>query len=54
MPNSVISVNLTPIFEWYVVRCGSKNGYQEDMCLEEIGLRAQIIITISKFNSQHN
>ena len=33
-------------FEWYVVGCGSKNGYQKDVCLKEIGLRAQNMITI--------
>jgi hypothetical protein len=26
----------TPIFEWYMVWCGSKNVYQEDMWSEEI------------------
>jgi hypothetical protein len=35
-----------PIFERYVVWCGSKNGYQEDMYLIEIGLHAQNIITL--------
>jgi hypothetical protein len=24
-----------PIFEWYVVMCGSKNWHQKDMCLKE-------------------
>ena len=28
-----------------VVRCGSKNGHQENMCLEEIGLRNQFFFT---------
>jgi hypothetical protein len=28
MPNLVSGLNRTPIFEWYVVRCGSKNGCQ--------------------------
>ena len=27
-----IAINWTPIFEWYVVRCGSKNGHQKNMC----------------------
>ena len=26
---------------WYVVRCGSMNRHQQDICLKEIGLRAQ-------------
>ena len=30
----------------YVVRCGFKNGYQKDMCLKEIELRAQNVVTI--------
>ena len=41
MPNSVTHLIWTPIFEWYVARCGSKNGYKKDMCLKEIALRAQ-------------
>ena len=32
--------------ECWVVRCGSKKGYQEDMCFEEIGLHAQNMLTI--------
>ena len=43
MPNSVTHRNWTPIFEWYVIRCGSKNKYQKYTCLKEMGLRAQII-----------
>jgi hypothetical protein len=33
----------TPIFELYVLWWGSKNGYQKDMSLREIGLPAKII-----------
>jgi hypothetical protein len=29
VPNSVTHLNQIPIFEWCVVRCGSKNGYQK-------------------------
>jgi hypothetical protein len=36
----------TPRFEWYVVRCGSKNKHQKDVCLEDIELRAQDMIGI--------
>jgi hypothetical protein len=37
----------TPIIiEWYIVRCGSKNGYQKHMCLKVIGLFDQNILTI--------
>ena len=30
-PNSVTYLKLAPIFEWRVVRCGSKYGHQKDM-----------------------
>ena len=41
----------TPIFEWFMgrslVRCESKNRHKKGiMCLEEIGLRAQNLLTI--------
>ena len=36
-----IGLNTTLVFEWFVVECGSKNGYQK-----EIGLDAQNLITI--------
>ena len=38
--NFVTSLNRTTIYEWYVVMCDYKNGYQKYMCLEEIGLLA--------------
>ena len=38
--NSLIDLNGTPIFEWHVVRCGSKMDTKKT-CLEEIGLRVQ-------------
>jgi hypothetical protein len=31
VPKSNTTIICTPIFEWYVVRCGSKNNYQKDM-----------------------
>ena len=47
MPKSVTCSHRAPIFEWYLVRCCSKNGYIKDVCLKEIGLHAQnMIITI--------
>jgi hypothetical protein len=27
-------------FEWYVVQCGFKNGYRQEICVKEIGLYA--------------
>ena len=47
MPNSVTSLNQTPIFEWYVVRRGSNVEYQKGIiCLEEIGLCVHNMIII--------
>ena len=47
IPDSNTTIIWTPIFEWYVVRCGFKNRYQKGiMCLKEIGLRAQNMISI--------
>jgi hypothetical protein len=38
--------NTVPMFECYVIWCGSKNIYQKDMCLKVSGLCAQNMITI--------
>lgn len=46
MPNADTYLNQPPIFEWYVVTCGCKNGHQIDICSEEIGLRAQHLVTV--------
>ena len=45
-PNLVSFLNQTPIFEWYMVRCGTKNGYIKDMYSKEIGLIAHNMIAI--------
>lgn len=37
------------MFEWYVLICGSKIGYQKDMCMTKIGLRPQNMTTIPKW-----
>ena len=34
--NSVTSLNRTPMFEWYVVWYGSKNGYQKTCVLKRL------------------
>ena len=34
------------MFEWYVVWCNCKDGYQKDVGFEEIGLHVQNVITI--------
>jgi len=43
----------TPIFEWCVVRYGSKNGHQKDMCCKEIGLCSKFV-NYSRRSSQNN
>ena len=46
-PNLVAHLNWTPIIEWHVVRCGSKNIHQKDVtCFEQTGLFAQNLLTI--------
>jgi hypothetical protein len=45
-PSSVTFVIYTLIFQWCVVKCGSKNIHQKAMCFKEIGLRAKNMITI--------
>ena len=45
-PNFNTRIIWTPIFEWHVLRIGSKNKHQNDMCLKEIGLHAQNTLTI--------
>ena len=40
---------MTPIFEWYVVRCASNNGYQKEIRLTKIEICAQDLMII--FNS---
>ena len=46
MPKSNTTLIWTPMFEWYVVWCGSKNWHPKEICLNEIGLRAQNMLTI--------
>ena len=47
IPDSVTYLNQIPLFECCVVRCGSKNRYQEGITsLNEIGLHAQNMITV--------
>ena len=57
MPNLVTYVSRTPLLvEWYVVRCGSKNGHQKDTCSEVVGMCAQIVrtITLSELDWGHH
>ena len=50
---SVIILHQTPIFDWCVVRWGSKNKCYKDTCLEEIKLCLQTLLTTphSKVNT---
>jgi hypothetical protein len=41
MPESVASLDWTPNFEWYVVKCGFKNGFKKGVCSKEIGRHVQ-------------
>ena len=52
VPNSNTTIIQTPILDWYVVKCGSKNRHQKDMCSKYIGSLAQNMLTIlgSKVN----
>jgi hypothetical protein len=45
VPKSNTTIIWTPLFEWYVVRCGSQNKHQRDMCFKEIGLNVEIEAT---------
>ena len=47
-PYLVTFLIMTPIFGWYVFWYGSKNGYQKDMCMKEIGLSVQNMITLGQ------
>ena len=40
VPNSVTYLSRTPIFQWWVSRCTSKNQHLKNMWLKEIRLRA--------------
>ena len=42
----VTSLNQTPTFELYMVRCGPNIGYKKNMCSKKIGLHAQNMRTI--------
>lgn len=46
VPNSVAYATQTPLFKWYVLRHGSKNIFQKDMCLQNTERCAQNMITI--------
>lgn len=53
MHNLVTSLNRTPIFDWYVVRCSSKNIHQKDMFIKKDKITCSQNECHSKFNGQH-
>ena len=46
MHKSITYLNPSPILECCVIMCESKNRCQKDACLKEIGLCAQVLLTI--------
>ena len=46
MPNSVATLDQTPIIEWYMIWYGSKNIYQKDMRLKRLDYVLKDMITI--------
>ena len=51
--NLVTYFNWTPIFEWFLVGCGSKNRHEKDMFESDWTTFSKCVI-YSRFNSQHN
>ena len=46
VPNVDTYLNRTHVFEWYMAKCVSKNGYEKDTCLRKIGVCAQNVMII--------
>jgi hypothetical protein len=46
VPEADLDLKWSLIFEWCVVGYESKIGHPKNMCLQEIGLRAQHLLTI--------
>lgn len=45
---------MTPVFELYFVRCGSKVDNEKDMYIKDIGLHVQNLLNHSRLNGQHD
>ena len=45
MPNEITYQTWVPLFDWSAVTYGLKCKYQNDLCLEEIELHAQNLLT---------
>ena len=54
VPNSFTYLDLTPIFEWDVVRCDLKNGHQKKHVPKMYCTPCSKYDNHSKFNNQHN
>ena len=46
IPNAIAHLKWTLIFQWCVIRCGSRNKHQTYMCIQELGLHASHLFTI--------
>ena len=54
LPNSVIYLHWTPIFEWHVIRCGSKIIHLKRHVFNRDWTTCSNIVNHSRVNSQHN
>ena len=54
MSNLLIDLIPPPIFEWYVVMCGSNNGYHTSMCVNKDWIACLQYDNHSRFNKQCN
>ena len=52
VPSSNITTIWTPVFEWYVVRCGSKNGHQR-LVFKRDWATCSKYLNYSRLSSQH-
>ena len=54
VPNLLNDHNWIIIYVWYVVKCGSKNKHQKDMCVRRKWTTFSKHDYHFRFNSQHN
>ena len=50
MPNPVTYLNQAPKFEWFVIKCGSKEQIPKTQSFKKIRLHAQHMLTILMVN----
>jgi hypothetical protein len=53
MPHLVSDLGPIPIFEWYVVKCGSKNRYQKSMFKRNMMTLCSKMISILRSIVEH-